>query len=244
MHEVIPSMEFAQLFNTNPKRFFWAVGIALILLAAFLVKEPTVGPGDTVVLDYTISLNGVIIDTSIEEVAQRANIFDEERTYEPMVIMIGGKPGESAVAPLAVEKALLGMKVGEEKVIQVYPMEAYGYWDPKKVVPMSKEEFITESGLDPVEGQTYQWGNLSFTIYQITEDEVFLDFNHRFAVNPNKKVLSRAEFEQGAEAYVGNLVIHEGQYAIVIEVTDTEVVLDMNPSIFEFKIEIIQIKQA
>lgn len=237
-------MEFAQLIDTNQKKFFWAVGIALILLATFLVKEPTIGPGDTVVLDYTISLNGVIIDTSIEEVAQKANIFDEERTYEPLVIVIGGKAGESGVAPLAVEKAILGMKVGEETTVRVYPLDAYGYQDPQKRVRMSKEEFITETGLDPIEGQYYQWGNAFFTIYEVTEDEIGLDFNHRFAVKPNRTVVSRAEFEQGAEAYVGNLVVYQGQYAIVIEVTDTDVVLDVNPALFEFKIEIIQIKQA
>jgi hypothetical protein len=38
--------------------------------------------------------------------------------------------------------------------------------------------------------------------------------------------------------------MYQGNYAIVIEVTDTEVILDVNPSVFEFKIEIVQIKKA
>jgi hypothetical protein len=38
--------------------------------------------------------------------------------------------------------------------------------------------------------------------------------------------------------------MYQNQYAIVIEVTDTDVILDVNPSVFEFKIEIIQIKKA
>lgn len=238
-------MRFAQLFDTNQKKFFWAVGIALVLLATFLVQEPTVGAGDTVVINYTISINGVIVDTSIEDIAQRANIFDTERTYEPLVLVIGGTPAEGAVAPKAVERELLGMKVGEEKSIRMYPLEAYGYWDEQKIAPpMPLEEFIAETGFEPVKGQSYQWGNAVFHIYEITEDHVILDFNHRFAVKAEKEVVSREEFEKSAEARVGNLVVYKGEYALVIEVTETEVILDVNPALFEFKVEIIQIKKA
>lgn len=237
-------MKFDQLIDTNQKRFFWVVGIGLVVLAAFLIEEPTVGPGDTVVLNYTVSLNGIIIDTSIEEIATKANIFDQERTYEPMIVMIGGKPGEDAVAPAAVEKELLGMKAGEEKVIRTYPMEAYGYWDERKLVKTPLQEFMERTGLEPIQDQTYEWDGAVFTVYQITEEHVFLDFNHRFAAIPNKVVVPREEFEQGAEAYVGNVVLYQGQYAVVIGVTDTEVILDMNPAVFEFKIEVISIKKA
>lgn len=237
-------MEFTQLIDTRQKKIFWIAGIALIVLAAFLVKEPTVSAGDTVVLNYTISINGIIVDTSIEEIAQKANIFDQERTYEPLVIVIGGEPGGNSVAPLAVERKLLGMKVGEETTVRLYPLEAYGYWDERKKVEMSLEEFIQETGYEPIQGQTYQWGNVSFHILEVTEDTVALDFNHRFAVRPNKETISREEFEQGAEAYVGNQVMYKGEFAIVIEVTDTEVVLDVGPALFEFRIEIIQIKKS
>lgn len=237
-------MELTRLIDTRQKKIFWGVGIALIVLAAFLIEEPTVGAGDTVVIDYTISINGVIVDTSIEEIAQKANIFDQEKTYEPLVIVIGGEPGGNAVAPLAVERQLLGMKVGEEKSIRLYPMDAYGYWDSRKKVETSLEEFVQETGLEPVEGQTYQWGNLFFNILEVTEDTVVLDFNHRFAVNPTETAVPREEFEQGAEPYIGNQVMYKGQFAIVIEVTDTEVILDVNPALFEFKVEIIQIKKT
>lgn len=237
-------MKVTQLFDTNLKKLGWVVGIALIILAYFLVQEPAVGPGDTVVLEYTISLNGTIVDTSISEIAQKANIFIKDRTYEPLIIVIGGNPGEQSSAPFAVEKQLLGMRVGEKKTIRLYPLEAYGYWNPDALVKMRKDEFIQQTGLEPVQGQTYEWGNRRFTIYQITEEYVYLDFNHRFAVNPNKVTVSRAEFEKSAKAYVGNVIMYQGQYAVVIEITDTDVVLDLNPAVFEFKVEIIQIKKA
>jgi FKBP-type peptidyl-prolyl cis-trans isomerase 2 len=237
-------MKFTQLIDTPLKKFLWILGIALIVLAPFLAQETTVGPGDTVVINYTISINGVIADTSIEEVAHKANIFDQDRTYEPLVIIIGGLPGQDAVAPLTVEKALMGMKVGEEKVLQLYPLDAYGYQNPDNIIKMSKQEFEENSGIDPILGQTYQWGNRRFTVYQITEEFVYLDFNHRFAVIPSEQVVSREEFEQSAKAYVGNVVMYQGQTAVVIEVSDTEVVLDVTPAIFEFKVEIIQIKKA
>ncbi len=237
-------MRLIQLFDTNQKKFLWTVGIALIIAGTFLMQEPTIGPGDTVVLNYTISINGVIVDTSSEEVAERANIYNKDRTYEPLVTVIGGMPSEGAVAPLAVERQLLGMKVGEEKTIRLYPMEAYGYFDPEKIVKISKAEFVQNTGLDPKQGDTLQWGPYIVNVYQVTEESVYLDFNHRFAVNANEIVVPREEFEKSAEAYVGNKVLYQGVLAIVIQVTDTDVVLDVNPAVFEFKIEIVEIKKA
>lgn len=238
-------MRFAQLFDTREKKIVWIAGIVLLISASFLMQEPTVGPGDTIVLNYTISLNGTIVDTSLSDVAERANIYDKDRTYEPLVIMIGGTPGEQEVAPFAVEKALLGMKVGETRTIRLYPLDAYGYWDKARVVKMAKDEFVQNTGLDPIQGQTYQWGNRRFNMYLVTEDSVYLDFNHRFAVNAaNRVTVPRADFEQSTKAYVGNVVLYGGVTAVVIEVTETDVVLDVNPAIFEFKVEILQIKKA
>ena len=237
-------MKVTQLTDTNLKKLAWVVGIVLVFLAAFLVQEPTIGPGDTVVINYTISINGTIVDSSIEEIAQAANIFDKDRTYEPLVVVIGGNPRENAVAPHAVERELLGLKVGEEISVRLYPAEAYGYWNPEKMVNMTIEEFVEWAGSEPVQGQTYQVGGVMFNIYQVTKEMVYLDFNHRFAVQLNKEVVPLEEFQQTAEAYPGNLVMYKGEYAIVVEVTETEVILDMNPAIFEFKVEVIQIRKV
>jgi FKBP-type peptidyl-prolyl cis-trans isomerase 2 len=159
--------------------------------------------------------------------------------------MIGGTPSESAVAPYAVERELLGMRVGEKKTVRLYPYEAYGYFDQSKLLEMDKEEFIRDSGIENLEeGQTYQLGTLVFTIYEVTEDKVKLDFNHRFAVIANEVVIPREEFEKTAQVYVGNEVSYQGQRAIVIQFTDTEVILDVNPSVFEFVVEVIQIKKV
>lgn len=237
-------MKFIQLFDTNGKRILWIAGIVIILLAVYFMNEPTIGPGDTVALNYTTSLNGVIIDTSIEKIAHQANVFYQDRAYEPLIIIIGGKSGEDPVAPVAIERQLLGMKVGEEKTVRLYPIDAYGYWDERKLVPMPIEDFKAEFGIEPTQGKSVQVGNYVVNIFQVTDEEVILDFNHRFSVNPNKVTVSREEFEKDAEARVGNLVMYQGQYAIVIEVTDSEVILDVNPSVFEFKIEIVQIKKA
>jgi len=237
-------MKFIQLFDTNRKRILWIAGIVIILLAVYLINEPTIGPGDTVALNYTTSLNGAIIDTSIEKIAHQANVYYQDRSYEPLVIIIGGKSGEDPIAPVAIERKLLGMKVGEEITIRLYPMDAYGYWDENKLLPMPIGDFKAEFGTDPVQGKSVQVGNYTVNIFQVTDTEVMLDFNHRFSVNPNTVTVSREEFEKDAEARVGNLVMYQGNYAIVIEVTDTEVILDVNPSVFEFKVEIVQIKKA
>ncbi|MBU7023306.1 MAG: FKBP-type peptidyl-prolyl cis-trans isomerase [Theionarchaea archaeon] len=237
-------MEITRLIDTKMKKAIWIVGIVLIISASLLSQEQTIGPGDTVVIDYVLSINGTIVDTSIEQIASKANIYDKDRTYGPLTIVIGGNPGQEAVAPPAVERALLGMKVGEEEILQMYPLDAYGYWKEENVVKMNRQEFETNSGIEPQVGETYQWGERRFTVYQLTDEFIWLDFNHRFAVIPNKVTIPREEFEENAEARVGNVVAYQGQYAVVMEVTDTEVVLDVNPAVFEFKVEIIGLKKA
>ena len=97
---------------------------------------------------------------------------------------------------------------------------------------------------NPEEEQTYQFGTPVFSIYEVPEDTVKLDFNHRFAVIANEVVIPREEFEKAAQVYVGNEVSYQGQRAIVIRFTDTEVILDVNPSVFEFVVEVIQIKKV
>ena len=51
--------------------------------------------GDTLVIDYTGKnlVSGKIFDSSIESVAKEANIFHEQRTYEPMKFVWSKNPG-------------------------------------------------------------------------------------------------------------------------------------------------------
>ena len=100
---------------------------------------------------------------------------------------IGEKPfefifGRGMVAP-GLEKALLGMKAGEEKTIVIGPSEGYGDRDKNLVVKVHKND------LPDVEiniGQEFRkvfadGGSEVFRVSGFVEDWVYLDRNHPWA---------------------------------------------------------------
>ena len=77
--------------------------------------------GDLVKVDYVGSfLNGTVFDTSLEDAAKDAGVYNELRPYEPLAFVIGS----GQVIP-GFENAVLGMRVGEEKTVTIPPKEAY-----------------------------------------------------------------------------------------------------------------------
>ena len=132
--------------------------------------------GDLVKLSYIGKLeNGEIFDTSIEEIAKENNIYSPERDYGPISVVAGtGQIIEG------LDKALLGMKVGEKKTLRIVPEEAFGERVPELVQKIPIEIF-KENEIEPKEGMQV---NTSYGIARITkieENEVELDFNHPLA---------------------------------------------------------------
>src|SRR3989338_1152411 len=85
-------------------------------------KEPAVEFGKTITFDYAAGFdNGTLYDTSFEEVAKKAGIYNPDRVYEPMTIVLN----KGSLFP-GLEEALLGMKADEIKNIRIPPNKAYG----------------------------------------------------------------------------------------------------------------------
>ena len=77
--------------------------------------------GDTVVVDYIGSFeNGSVFDTNIESEARKAGIYNPLRKYEPFSFSVG-----SGMVISGFDKGVLGMRVGENKIIVVPPEEGY-----------------------------------------------------------------------------------------------------------------------
>jgi FKBP-type peptidyl-prolyl cis-trans isomerase 2 len=85
--------------------------------------------GDTVAVDYTLRLaNGSIIDSSVLDDAKTGGIFDSRRDYQPLVFQI--KDNNGLIKGFTA--GVVGMKVGETKIVTVPPEQGYGVWDPTK----------------------------------------------------------------------------------------------------------------
>jgi FKBP-type peptidyl-prolyl cis-trans isomerase 2 len=85
--------------------------------------------------------------------------------------------GQDDVFP-AVDKALKGMKSGEEKRIDLQPEEAFGRYDASKKITVNRE-------LLPAEAQTgtilKSANGMLFTVSELADHSAVLDFNHPLA---------------------------------------------------------------
>lgn len=142
--------------------------IALILLAAVLVVmmylsyntgESVVKVGDTVTMNYTGKfLDGEVFDTSDPEIANISGIYEPGRSYRPLEFTVG-----SGMVIEGVDRGVLGMKVGESKILTIPPDMAYGEPDPARiqVIPLVDETPIEQTFPRITEMPAFQF-NMSF----------------------------------------------------------------------------------
>lgn len=119
----------------------------------------------TVTVNYTGRLeDGSVFDTS----------FNEGR--EPLK----AKLGEGNLIK-GFESGLIDMIVGDKKVVEILPSEAYGEYNDLMIqeVPKDKMPGEVEVGMH-LESQT-QMGPVQFIVKEVKEDSVILDANHPLA---------------------------------------------------------------
>ncbi len=150
--------------------------IAGTLLAAVIVgggawaDDPVVAPGKKVALDYTLSVNNKEVETS--------------KGKEPLVFVYG----VDTIVP-GLEAALNGMHVGEEKVVDVQPKDAYGEIDQKMFKEFPKTNLPKNVGPKvgmALQAQAPDGESFPAVIREIKADTVVLDFNHPLAGKPLK----------------------------------------------------------
>ena len=92
--------------------------------------------------------------------------------------------GHGQIIP-GLEKALYGMRVGDEKNVIIAPSDGYGELDPENFDTVSRDAF--PSDFDFLEGKELQMRDgdsgriFQATITEIQEDSVVMDFNHPLA---------------------------------------------------------------
>jgi FKBP-type peptidyl-prolyl cis-trans isomerase SlyD len=125
----------------------------------------TVQDGQIVSMDYTLHVDGEIIDASEEN--------------EPLEFL----QGAGNIIP-GLENALYGMSIGESKQVTVAAGEGYGELDTEAFADVPRDDFPSEIPLE--EGLeievTDQAGNPMYARVDCFDDEtVTLDFNHPLA---------------------------------------------------------------
>ncbi len=135
----------------------------------------TAKDGDVVKIDYVLTVEGKVYDTSLADVAVEHEIHQPGREYAPLVFNVG-----SNEVIRGLNSGIVGMNVGERKDIVVSPVEGYGYYDGTRVQTLPRS-MIERSGVDITPGtrliiRTHK-GSMVGIVSELGEDEVTLDFN-------------------------------------------------------------------
>ncbi len=176
--------------------------LAAIILLSGCVKTMKTGPvkvGDNISIDYIGSLpDGTVFDTSIEKVAMANNIYTPGREYKPLNFTVG--KGEVIQG---LDEGVVGMKVGESKVVPIPPEKAYGPVLPMliqvipriqsipatdnipatqpvpKVLDVPLDQFESTLGTDHHVGEIVNvpGTNLNFTILNMNSSSVSISYN-------------------------------------------------------------------
>jgi len=126
----------------------------------------TVTDGLVVSLEYTLRLNdGEVIDASEEE---------------PLEYL----QGHNQIIP-GLERALVGMKVGESKEVVVAAVDAYGEDDDEAFQRVERSIFPPdmelEEGMQLRMREAQSGAPVDVIVAEVDEDSVLLDFNHPLA---------------------------------------------------------------
>lgn len=127
--------------------------------------DPGIQKGSTVKLEYTLTDGkGKLLDTNKEQ--------------EPLTYI----HGEGQIIR-GLEKALIGLRVGDQKHVVVPPEEAYGPIKPEAVVEVPKERIPPESRKVGAHlmARNQNGPPIPFLVKEVKEKTIVLDANHPLA---------------------------------------------------------------
>ena len=141
--------------------------------------------GDIVEFEFDayIKETDELIETTHEELAKENDIFNENREYKPIPVVVGT---DKALVPGLNEHMLKKAEVGKEQEVSIPPDKGYGVRDPKLVELHSKREIMrlpefSKGDAFPYVGMQIILKNRPAWISAITAGRIRVDFNHRFA---------------------------------------------------------------
>ncbi len=121
-------------------------------------EQPTANYGDIVTVNYILTVDGKIIDTTIEEVARAEGIYSPFKNYIPLRFKL--MLGEENPFITGFVKGIVGMKENESKIFTIPPgNDAYGIYDPTRVYNVSK--YYNMSSLEVVPRSFFEGKNIT-----------------------------------------------------------------------------------
>lgn len=193
-------------------------------------KKLVIKEGDFVLVDYIgkVKDSGEIFDTTIEEEARKADIYNERTKYGPMLVIVG----ERWVVE-GLDKSLINRSEGDEYTIEVPPEEGFGRRDSKKIVTTTIRK-LRKAGYegDLAPGVVLNVNGAPAIVRAVVSGRVMLDFNPPLAgktlvydVKIRKVIRDRKEkitslIERHLKQDMDGIVVEEENGRVVIDMGD------------------------
>ncbi len=133
--------------------------------------------GNFISVDFTASIKGgAIFDTTIEEEAKKAKLFDENKKekqeFKPFIVCVGEK-----MVIKGFDDSFVDKEVGKEYEIELAPKDAFGKRNPKliKTIPLSAFKEM------PHPGMFVNVNGLIAKVITITSGRTLIDLNNPLA---------------------------------------------------------------
>lgn len=149
--------------------------------------------GSFIKLRFTGLSDGIVFDTTEADKAKEADIFNEKKVYEPIIVRLGGMhiiPG--------LDEALVGKEVGEKGIVEIPPEKAYGPHDESLMKSASVKNF----GEKPHIGMRISSDGEEGIVASVIGKRAVVDFNHVLA---GKTLTYEYEIEAVVEEPVGQV---------------------------------------
>jgi peptidylprolyl isomerase len=142
--------------------------------------------GTFVLVEYTLKVKetGEIVDTTSEDEAKKAGIYDSKERYGPKLVIVG----EGRLIP-GLEKLVKELSEGEEREVEIPPSEAFGERKPENIKIMPRNVFL-KSGITPQPGKVVEINGRLAVIRSVTGGRVVVDFNHPLA---GKRIIAKVK---------------------------------------------------
>ena len=139
--------------------------------------ENAVNKGDFIKVEMTGSSveTGEVFETTSEEVAQESGLWEENRTYEPRLVIVG-----DGFVLRGLDERLPGTPFDEEIEIEIPPEEAFGERNPAEV-QMVPFRVLRSKGINPYVGAELEIDGRQAIVRSVGAGRVQLDYNHPLA---------------------------------------------------------------
>ena len=103
-------------------------------------------------------------------------IFDTSKEREPMEFLVGHKNMIEGF-----EQELLGAKIGDNREFTLLPERAYGHRNEEAIQEVPRDQFPADLEVGMMFQAQSDQGPMQFSINEISENSVKIDFNHPMA---------------------------------------------------------------